>query len=159
MKILLQESEGPQEKVVEPKGKGNLEYCRICKDGGDLLCCDTCPSSYHAYCLSPALEEVPEGEWNCPRCCCLEPKNRPEKILSWRWIEIPYPDPLPETENKPPTEAVTATPMDTSDAAANKDQTKGRFDTLIVCGVVTAFELPKSALNSERNFALLSSIK
>lgn len=43
-------------------------YFRICKDGGELLCCDSCPSAYHRFCLNPPLEEVPDGEWKCPRC-------------------------------------------------------------------------------------------
>uniref|UniRef100_A0A914XBA7 DNA helicase n=1 Tax=Plectus sambesii TaxID=2011161 RepID=A0A914XBA7_9BILA len=96
------ESEGPPQKPREVKEKGasNMENCRVCKEEGDLLCCDACPSSYHAYCLNPALTEVPEGEWHCPRCMIEEPKNRPEKILSWRWIEIQYPDPAPEEEQK-----------------------------------------------------------
>lgn len=65
-----------------------------------MLCCDTCPSSYHAYCLNPSLTEIPEGDWSCPRCLCPEPKNRPEKCLSWRWTEIAYPPPMTEDELK-----------------------------------------------------------
>lgn len=59
-----------------------------------MLFCDNCPSSYHAYCLSPAATELPPEDqgWNCPRCVIPEPKNRPEKFLSWRWIEYKYPD-------------------------------------------------------------------
>ncbi len=32
--------------------------CGLCMDGGDLLCCDGCPTAVHAYCAG--LEEVPE---------------------------------------------------------------------------------------------------
>jgi len=63
--------------------------CRLCGDGGELLCCDSCPSSYHTYCCVPAIEDVPEGDWHCPRCTCPQPEHRPEKILSWRWVELP----------------------------------------------------------------------
>lgn len=69
-----------------------------------MLYCTTCPSSFHAYCISPPLTEIPEAEgWHCPRCevqICQEPKNRPEKVLSWRWIEIEYPAAMAEEELK-----------------------------------------------------------
>lgn len=45
-----------------------MEYCRVCKDGGELLCCDACISSYHIHCLNPPLPDIPNGEWLCPRC-------------------------------------------------------------------------------------------
>ncbi|KDP43951.1 hypothetical protein JCGZ_05418 [Jatropha curcas] len=44
----------------------NDDLCQICKDGGNLLCCDTCPRSYHKECLS--LPEIPKGKWNCKFC-------------------------------------------------------------------------------------------
>lgn len=75
-------------------GKKNNEKCSICDEDKNLLFCDTCVNSYHAYCLNPPLEELPEDEWSCPRCCLEEPNKKAEKILSWRWIEIKYPDPL-----------------------------------------------------------------
>ncbi|KAJ4839433.1 hypothetical protein Tsubulata_025340 [Turnera subulata] len=43
--------------------------CVICDNGGDLLCCDTCPNTYHLECLNPPLEFVPPGDWQCPSCC------------------------------------------------------------------------------------------
>lgn len=56
-----------------------------CRDGGDLICCETCPSSYHIDCLNPQLDEIPEGEWQCPRCDCPALKGVVKKILNWRW--------------------------------------------------------------------------
>lgn len=41
---------------------------RVCKDGGELLCCDSCPSAYHTFCLNPPLDDIPDGDWKCPRC-------------------------------------------------------------------------------------------
>uniref|UniRef100_A0A0K0CZG6 PHD-type domain-containing protein n=1 Tax=Angiostrongylus cantonensis TaxID=6313 RepID=A0A0K0CZG6_ANGCA len=95
------EEHGPQviQKEEEPV-KVNMEYCRVCKGAGSLLCCDNCPSSFHAYCINPPLNEVPENEWLCPRCTIPEPKQRPEKILCWRWIEVPYPDPVDVKSNE-----------------------------------------------------------
>ena len=49
---------------------GNYEVCFYCQDGGDLLCCDSCPRSYHIECLMPPIREsdLPEGDWHCPVC-------------------------------------------------------------------------------------------
>jgi chromodomain-helicase-DNA-binding protein 4 len=44
------------------------EFCKVCNDGGELLCCDYCPQAYHTFCLMPPLKNVPDGEWLCPRC-------------------------------------------------------------------------------------------
>lgn len=73
----------------------HMEFCRVCKDGGELLCCDSCPSSYHIHCLNPPLPEIPNGEWICPRCTCPHMKGKVQKILTWRWTEPPPPTPVP----------------------------------------------------------------
>ncbi|KAM5278148.1 histone-lysine N-methyltransferase NSD3 isoform 1-T2 [Hipposideros larvatus] len=36
-----------------------------CEKGGRLLCCESCPASFHPECLSI---EMPEGCWNCNDC-------------------------------------------------------------------------------------------
>ena len=44
--------------------------CVVCErpdDEPNMLVCD-CKKGYHIYCLTPALEEVPEGDWKCPKC-------------------------------------------------------------------------------------------
>lgn len=61
---IFQEGEGIQEQEEDV----HMEFCRVCKDGGELLCCDSCPSAYHTHCLNPPLKNVPDGEWHCPRC-------------------------------------------------------------------------------------------
>ncbi|KAK7073859.1 choline dehydrogenase 5, partial [Halocaridina rubra] len=69
----------------------HMEYCKVCKDGGELLCCDSCVNAYHTYCLSPPLFEVPEGDWTCQRCACEPLPGRVQKILFWRYVDPPKP--------------------------------------------------------------------
>ncbi|KAK8560605.1 hypothetical protein V6N13_083042 [Hibiscus sabdariffa] len=46
----------------------NDEVCSACCGGGDLICCEYCPSAFHMKCLG--LKDVPNGGWFCPSCCC-----------------------------------------------------------------------------------------
>ena len=63
----------------------SFSYCRKCKEGGELLCCDSCPNAYHLRCIEPPLDEYPDHEWTCPRCACDPLPGKVEKILTWRW--------------------------------------------------------------------------
>ncbi|XP_069466378.1 chromodomain-helicase-DNA-binding protein 5 isoform X1 [Ambystoma mexicanum] len=86
----------------EEEEDDHMEFCRICKDGGELLCCDTCPSSYHLHCLNPPLPEIPNGEWLCPRCTCPPLKGKVQRILHWTWKEPPIPlSSLPSVDIEP----------------------------------------------------------
>uniref|UniRef100_A0A8D3BYJ2 DNA helicase n=1 Tax=Scophthalmus maximus TaxID=52904 RepID=A0A8D3BYJ2_SCOMX len=102
----LSEAEGEDEEDrrdegVEEEDDHHIEFCRVCKDGGELLCCDTCPSSYHIHCLNPPLPEIPNGEWICPRCKCPHMKGKVQKVLTWRWGEPPAPTPVPRPFDLP----------------------------------------------------------
>ena len=50
----------------EGEGDAHDDECCACGGGGDLLCCDGCPSRWHLECVG--LVEVPAGEWWCERC-------------------------------------------------------------------------------------------
>ncbi|CAI5703915.1 hypothetical protein KXD40_002522 [Peronospora effusa] len=51
----------------------NRWYCNICKDGGELLCCDRCPRAFHMSCLGMSDDMIPDREWYCKMCAeCLD---------------------------------------------------------------------------------------
>uniref|UniRef100_A0A3P9C2I9 RING-type E3 ubiquitin transferase n=1 Tax=Maylandia zebra TaxID=106582 RepID=A0A3P9C2I9_9CICH len=66
-------STGPQsqpesEKRAEPEEDPNEDWCAVCQNGGELLCCDKCPKVFHLACHIPTLNESPSGEWFCSFC-------------------------------------------------------------------------------------------
>ncbi|XP_011657045.1 uncharacterized protein LOC101214170 isoform X2 [Cucumis sativus] len=52
----------------------NDDLCSICADGGDLLCCDGCPRSFHRDCVP--LQCIPTGIWYCKYCQNLFQKEK-----------------------------------------------------------------------------------
>ncbi|KAI4877695.1 hypothetical protein NFI96_025638, partial [Prochilodus magdalenae] len=46
----------------------NDDECTVCKDGGELICCDGCPRAFHLTCLVPPLTSIPSGTWRCKFC-------------------------------------------------------------------------------------------
>ena len=87
------------------------DQCAVCTEGGELLCCDTCPLAYHISCVYPPLRRIPRGNWACqvctgadderPRSCrvkkaTIEGKTqrivfcfRQSYVLLFRWVGFP----------------------------------------------------------------------
>ncbi|XP_022082648.1 E3 ubiquitin-protein ligase TRIM33-like [Acanthaster planci] len=58
-------------KHMSPRGHNsdpNEDWCAVCHNGGDLLCCDSCPRVYHLYCHIPSLSVTPSDSWVCTLC-------------------------------------------------------------------------------------------
>lgn len=60
---------------LEPSGDQkiqiiNKDYCAACGGGGNFVCCETCPRSYHFTCVDPPLDDsmLPDGAWYCRQC-------------------------------------------------------------------------------------------
>nr|XP_048316416.1 tripartite motif-containing protein 66 isoform X2 [Myodes glareolus] len=75
------DSESSEEQRLIPRTLGakkctpapieNEDFCAVCLNGGELLCCDRCPKVYHLSCHVPALLSFPGGEWVCTLCRSL----------------------------------------------------------------------------------------
>ena len=42
------------------------EYCYVCNDGGNMLCCEGCTKVAHPSCAN--LKIAPKGAWHCKDC-------------------------------------------------------------------------------------------
>ncbi|XP_028308227.1 E3 ubiquitin-protein ligase TRIM33 isoform X3 [Gouania willdenowi] len=65
-------------KTAESKGKEddpNEDWCAVCINGGDLLCCDRCPKVFHMKCHVPTIKIFPKGDFLCTFCRSL---SKPE---------------------------------------------------------------------------------
>ncbi|XP_036415850.1 chromodomain-helicase-DNA-binding protein 5 [Colossoma macropomum] len=105
------DDEEEEEDAAGEEEDDHMEFCRVCKDGGELLCCDTCPSSYHIHCLNPPLPEIPNGEWLCPRCMCPPLKGKVQRILHWMWGDPPLPPEVPPARDGEKPELVAKPPL------------------------------------------------
>ncbi|XP_048216520.1 tripartite motif-containing protein 66 isoform X1 [Perognathus longimembris pacificus] len=75
------EGASPEEQRLIPRTPGgkkgppapieNEDFCAVCLNGGELLCCDRCPKVYHLSCHVPALLSFPGGDWVCTLCRSL----------------------------------------------------------------------------------------
>lgn len=95
----LGEDENSKQNKMKLMHHVNTSWCFICSMGGSLICCETCPSSFHVECLKLT---PPEGRYICEEC---ESGRLPlydevvwVKLGSYRWwpAQILFPSLIPE---------------------------------------------------------------
>ncbi|KAJ8937289.1 hypothetical protein NQ318_020339, partial [Aromia moschata] len=62
------------------KDDPNEDWCAVCMDGGELVCCDKCPKVFHQYCHIPNLSVEENDTWQC--LLCMNFADIPEAILA-----------------------------------------------------------------------------
>ncbi|OQR71759.1 E3 ubiquitin-protein ligase TRIM33-like [Tropilaelaps mercedesae] len=53
------------------------DWCAVCHDGGELLCCGLCPKVYHLHCHVPSLVSTPSEDWKCTLCSPVQDESSP----------------------------------------------------------------------------------
>lgn len=51
------------------KDDPNEDWCAVCMDGGELMCCDKCPKVFHQNCHIPPIYQDDSESWQCLLCC------------------------------------------------------------------------------------------
>ncbi|XP_043980867.1 transcription intermediary factor 1-alpha-like [Gambusia affinis] len=64
------------------------DFCAVCMNGGELLCCDRCPKVYHLDCHLPSLISFPVGDWVCT--LCRTDKDPVENTHPCGAVRVPY---------------------------------------------------------------------
>jgi len=58
--------------VYDPLAKYICQQCSRGDEEASMLLCDGCDDSYHTFCLVPPLNDIPKGDWRCPKCVAEE---------------------------------------------------------------------------------------
>lgn len=72
--------------ILEESAEDEADNCSVCKKAGRKarIECGKCMSCFHLECLSPPLEEVPQGIWICQDCCSGKPPRTQRALVSAR---------------------------------------------------------------------------
>eukprot|EP00099_Drosophila_melanogaster_P003761 NP_001163665.1 bonus, isoform B [Drosophila melanogaster] len=64
----------------EQKDDPNEDWCAVCLDGGELMCCDKCPKVFHQNCHIPAISSLPDESesWQCLLCVNIKELTKTE---------------------------------------------------------------------------------
>ena len=54
--------------AAQEESDGSHDVCVLCGSGGNLLCCDACPATYHVRCVGESNRAMGASEWLCPEC-------------------------------------------------------------------------------------------
>uniref|UniRef100_A0A182K9E0 [histone H3]-trimethyl-L-lysine(4) demethylase n=1 Tax=Anopheles christyi TaxID=43041 RepID=A0A182K9E0_9DIPT len=66
--------------------------CHMCNRGDveeSMLLCDGCDASYHTFCLMPPLQDIPKGDWRCPKCI-VEEHSKPVEAFGFEQAQREY---------------------------------------------------------------------
>ena len=112
----------------------SCKSCQRCHSSAQtkkMLMCDSCDRGYHMFCLEPPLEDLPEGEWNCPLCAsrvCGETADVDVETVDAS-SKLPSPVPTKEEDEEDEPEK----PVDIlSPPAEERKEGKRRRSTIIV---------------------------
>eukprot|EP00056_Hartaetosiga_gracilis_P012053 m.187705 g.187705 ORF g.187705 m.187705 type:complete len:1009 (+) comp13627_c0_seq6:580-3606(+) len=57
---------------IDDHAHGNVSFCLVCGDGGDLFCCDSCPGAFHSDCIRSTIHLTGDPStsdvWKCYDC-------------------------------------------------------------------------------------------
>lgn len=70
--------------IKRNKDQEHADFCILCKDGGELICCDFCTNTEHLFCIRTKFtvkDPEPEDDFMCHRCIqsVLGKRSRAEK--------------------------------------------------------------------------------
>lgn len=77
--------------MIAGRDYDNEDHCLVCWDGGDLICCDGCPASFHMACLNLKPKDIGVRSWRCPHHRCSVCKRNASAVggLLFRCSECP----------------------------------------------------------------------